>query len=115
MIRISQLKLPCGHSRGELENRVRKTLRLGGGEPLKIVIRKHSIDARKKPQLFDIYTVDADLGIGLNAEKSASRNSAAKTFQQYSRPNTDFPRREARRWKSGLWWSEPGPPGFSAL
>ena len=67
MIRISQLKLPCGHSRGELENRVRKTLRLGGGEPLKIVIRKHSIDARKKPQLFDIYTVDADLGIGLNA------------------------------------------------
>ena len=69
MIRISQLKLPCGHSRGELENRVRKTLRLGGGEPLKIVIRKHSIDARKKPQLFDIYTVDADLGIGLNAEK----------------------------------------------
>ena len=46
MIRISQLKLPCGHSKGELENRVRKTLRLGGGEPLKIVIRKHSIDAR---------------------------------------------------------------------
>ena len=58
MIRISQLKLPCGHSRGDLEGRVRKTLRLGGGEPLRIEIRKHSIDARKKPQLFDIYTVE---------------------------------------------------------
>ena len=58
MIRISQLKLPCGHSREDLEGRVRKTLRLGGGEPLRIEIRKHSIDARKKPQLFDIYTVE---------------------------------------------------------
>ena len=69
MIRISQLKLPCGHSREELQSRVRKTLRLKEGEPLSIIIRKHSVDARKKPQLFDIYTVDADLGIGPAAEK----------------------------------------------
>ena len=64
MIRISQLKLPCGHSREELQSRVRKTLRLKEGEPLSIIIRKHSVDARKKPQLFDIYTVDANRGIG---------------------------------------------------
>ena len=49
MIRISQLKLPCGHSREELQSRVRKTLRLKEGEPLSIIIRKHSVDARKKP------------------------------------------------------------------
>ena len=42
MIRISQLKLPCGHSREELQSRVRKTLRLKEGEPLSIIIRKHS-------------------------------------------------------------------------
>ena len=91
MIRISQLKLPCGHSRGELENRVRKTLRLGGGEPLKIVIRKHSIDARKKPQLFDIYTVDADLGIGLNAEKKRVAKLRSKDISAVQPSEYRFP------------------------
>ena len=91
MIRISQLKLPCGHSRGELENRVRKTLRLGGGEPLKIVIRKHSIDARKKPQLFDIYTVDADLGIGLNAEKKRIAKLRSKDISAVQPSEYKFP------------------------
>ena len=69
MIRISQLKLPCGHSRQDLEGKVRKVLRLKEGEPLRIEIRRHSVDARKKPQLFDIYTVDVDLGIRPDAEK----------------------------------------------
>ena len=91
MIRISQLKLPCGHSKGELENRVRKTLRLGGGEPLKIVIRKHSIDARKKPQLFDIYTVDADLGIGLNAEKKRVAKLRSKDISAVQPSEYRFP------------------------
>ena len=92
MIRISQLKLPCGHSRGDLENRVRKMLRLGGGEPLKIVIRKHSIDARKKPQLFDIYTVDADLGIGLNAEKKRVTKLRSKDISAVQPSEYRFPR-----------------------
>ncbi len=91
MIRISQLKLPCGHSRGELENRVRKTLRLGGGEPLRIEIRKHSIDARKKPQLFDIYTVDADLGIGLNAEKKRVAKLRSKDISAVQPSEYRFP------------------------
>ena len=91
MIRISQLKLPCGHSRGDLENRVRKMLRLGGGEPLKIVIRKHSIDARKKPQLFDIYTVDADLGIGLNAEKKRVTKLRSKDISAVQPSEYRFP------------------------
>ena len=60
MIRISQLKIPCGHSREDLESKVRKTLRLNKGQSLRIEIRKHSVDARKKPQLYDIYTVDAE-------------------------------------------------------
>ena len=91
MIRISQLKLPCGHSRGDLEGRVRKTLRLGGGEPLRIEIRKHSIDARKKPQLFDIYTVDADLGIGLNAEKKRVAKLRSKDISAVQPSEYRFP------------------------
>ena len=91
MIRISQLKLPCGHSRGDLEGRVRKILRLGGGEPLRIEIRKHSIDARKKPQLFDIYTVDADLGIGLSAEKKRIAKLRSKDISVVQPSEYSFP------------------------
>lgn len=91
MIRISQLKLPCGHSSGDLESRVRKTLRLRDGEPLRIVIRKHSIDARKKPQLFDIYTVDADLGIGLNAEKKRIAKLRSKDITAVQPSGYRFP------------------------
>ena len=91
MIRISQLKLPCGHSREDLEGRVRKTLRLGGGEPVRIEIRKHSIDARKKPQLFDIYTVDADLGIGLSAEKKRIAKLRSKDISVVQPSEYSFP------------------------
>ena len=69
MIRIAQLKLACGHSRADLEKRIRKALRLGEDRPLSYEIKRHSIDARKKPQLFNIYTIDADLQMGLKAEK----------------------------------------------
>ena len=69
MIRISQIKLPCGHSREDLEGKIAKTLRLKGGQPLRYEIRRHSVDARKKPQLFDIYTVDVDLGESLSADR----------------------------------------------
>ena len=69
MIRIAQLKLACGHSRADLEKRIRKALRLGENRPLSYEIKRHSIDARKKPQLFNIYTIDADLQMGLKAEK----------------------------------------------
>ena len=69
MIRISQMKLPCGHSREALEGKIAKTLRLRGGQPFRYEIRRHSVDARKKPQLFDIYTVDVDLGGSLSADR----------------------------------------------
>ena len=69
MIRISQIKLPCGHSREELENRIRRALRLRDGDALRYEIRRHSVDARKKPRLFDIYTVDVYTGKGARAER----------------------------------------------
>lgn len=78
MIRISQLKLPCGHSREELENRIHKMLRLKGGQAFRYEIRRHSVDARKKPQLFDIYTVDVDLGAGPKADKKLAARLHSK-------------------------------------
>ena len=91
MIRISQLKIPCGHSREDLESKVRKTLRLNKGQSLRIEIRKHSVDARKKPQLYDIYTVDADLGIGANAEKKLIAKLRSKDISAAEPSKYRFP------------------------
>ena len=91
MIRISQLKLPCGHSSRELENRIRKALRIGSSRPLTYVIRKHSVDARKKPQLFDIYTVDADLGEGPAAEKKLAAKLRSRDITAVSERPYRFP------------------------
>ncbi len=59
MIRISQLKLPAGSSREALKNKIIKTLRIKEHDLLSYEIRKHSLDARKKPELYDVYTIDA--------------------------------------------------------
>ena len=91
MIRISQLKLPCGHSDRELENKIRKILRIGSSRRLFYVIRKHALDARKKPQLFDIYTVDADLGEGAAAERKLAAKLRNRDISVVSEQPYRFP------------------------
>lgn len=56
MIQITQLKLPYYHTAVELENKIRKTLRLSGNQRFTYRIVKKSIDARKKPELFLVYS-----------------------------------------------------------
>ncbi len=56
MIQITQLKLPYHHSAVELENKIRKTLKISQNQKFTYKIVKKSIDARKKPELFLVYT-----------------------------------------------------------
>lgn len=56
MIQITQLKLPYAHSEADLENKIRKTLKLTQNQKLTYRIVKKSIDARKKPELFFVYS-----------------------------------------------------------
>lgn len=58
MLRISQLKLPPDHSREELDHMIRKTLRLPKEQKVSYEIVRQSIDARKKPDIFYVYTVE---------------------------------------------------------
>lgn len=59
MIRISQLKLPVGHSREELLFKAAKALKLQPADILSLTIVKQSVDARKKENgVHYIYTVD---------------------------------------------------------
>lgn len=56
MIQITQLKLPYCHSAADLENKIRKTLKLSEKQKFTYKIVKKSMDARKKPELFWVYT-----------------------------------------------------------
>lgn len=57
MIRINQLKLPIGHSGEELKRQIQKILRLKPDTAFSYKIAKRSIDARKKPDLYYVYSV----------------------------------------------------------
>ncbi len=69
MIRISQLKLKPDHSRDDLENLIRRKLRLREDEAISWKILRQSVDARKKPDLFFIYTVSVSLASPLREQK----------------------------------------------
>ncbi|MCI9023202.1 MAG: FAD-dependent oxidoreductase [Dorea sp.] len=58
MIRISQLKLGVGHTEEALRAKICKLLRIKEDSLLSYTRKKQSLDARKKPQLFYVYTID---------------------------------------------------------
>lgn len=72
MIRISQLKLPPGHSAEALYDRCARTLRIKREQIVELVIRKQSIDARKKPEIWLSYVVDLRIA-GPGEEKCLAR------------------------------------------
>lgn len=58
MIRINQLKLDIHHTEADLKAKVCKVLRIREDALLSCTVRKQSLDARRKPQLSYVYTVD---------------------------------------------------------
>ena len=58
MIRLTQVKLLVNHSDIDLKNKVAKALKISPNAIKSINICKKSIDARKKPELYFIYTLD---------------------------------------------------------
>ena len=60
MIKINQIKLPVGHTEKELHQKVAGMLHLNQ-DTFTYKIVKQSLDARKKPNLFYIYTVHVKL------------------------------------------------------
>ena len=61
MLTLHQVKLPVSHSREELEKKIVKTLKISSQELQSWKIRKQSLDARKKPELHFVYTIDASV------------------------------------------------------
>lgn len=94
MIEIRQISLPQGSDLKALQEKTEKMLHLKQGEILELVILRHSVDARKKPVLFDVYTAGAKLKGGLAEEKKKaarlhSGNIVIHTEETYTFPDPD--------------------------
>ena len=72
MLEIAQIRLPCGTSREELVKKAAKLLRLKE-QNFSLRITRHSVDARKKPELLDVYSVAVDLGNPARERKLAEK------------------------------------------
>ncbi len=86
MIRINQLKLRIGHSFEELERKLIRELRIRPEELLEYHIRKQSIDARKKPDLYFVYTIDVGVRKEQNVLKRSKANIQAMENVEYKIP-----------------------------
>ena len=56
-----QIKLPVTHTQEELEKKILSVLRISREELLSWNIARQSLDARKKPELFFVYTVEVSV------------------------------------------------------
>ena len=61
MIRISQIKLRPDHSPWQLEKAVLKKLNIKSSDLKEMRVIRQSVDARKKPDIFYVYTVDVNV------------------------------------------------------
>lgn len=70
MIRLTQVKLPAEHTPEDLKKKIARLLKLAPESICAIHIRKQSLDARKKPDLFYIYTIDAEISLSSLSEQN---------------------------------------------
>lgn len=87
MLTIQQLKLPVSHSAEELEKKIITTLKIPKEELLSWKIQKQSLDARKKPKLFFVYTIQAEV----RHEKSVLKKVDSKQVMSTTIKSFEYP------------------------
>ena len=90
MLRIGQLKIKTGHTKEELERKVERALGVSREEIRSIEIRKRSIDARKKPEIYYVYTVDVKL-TKVKKEKAILSRRKLKDVSEEKETSYEFP------------------------
>lgn len=87
MIRLNQLKILPGQE-DKLSSHVAKALSVREDEMIQLNIVKKSLDARKKPELFWIYTVDVELKSSANFKRVFKNKnvSSAPELKEYQIP-----------------------------
>ena len=100
MIRISQLKLPLDHTETMLEEKICQKLKIKREDLISWEIHRRSVDARKKPELFFVYTVDVktskDRKIENRLQKVNDKNIMLTEKKEYILPSPGSPKMTER-------------------
>ena len=91
MLRISQLKLPVTHTEEDLKKKIVHTLMCRTEAVQSYEIIKQSLDARKKPELFYVYTVDVKADNEKQLLKMLTRKKSAGNVQLHEAMPYVFP------------------------
>ena len=75
MLIVQQIKLPIDHAPSDLKEKIRKILKLNGNTTFTYKITKRSMDARKKPDLYYVYTCAVDIADEKKVCAKAKNNS----------------------------------------
>ena len=86
MIRITQMKLPVGHTEQQLEKKIARLLR-SGNQSFTYEIRKQSLDARHKDDKKFVYTVD----VKIKNEQQILKKVNDKNIMLTKEKNYSFP------------------------
>lgn len=110
MLRVNQVKIKPGHSDKELRRRTAEILRVRESDILAVNIVRQSIDARKKPEIFYIYSLD----VAVREEGNVCRRFRGKENQvTQSRPVVyGFPRGGRQRLSGPVVIAGMGPAGM---
>ncbi len=93
MIRIGQLKVNVPHTQGDLEQEILKVLKIKQSDLISWELVKQSVDARKKPQIKFVYTVD----VKVKGQESVLRRAKAANIQKAEKKEYHFPKQGSCR------------------
>lgn len=93
MIRIGQLKLKTSHTPEELRQGILKTLKIKESSLISWTIAKRSIDARKKPEIKFVYTIDAKV----KEQDKVLKRAKSVNIQKNEKKNYHFPEKGTHR------------------
>ena len=112
MIRLRDISLPPAHSASQLQYEAARLLRLSPSKIRGVKLVRRSVDARKKPEVRIIYTVDVAVeGSEAKILKHAASKRAAPAPREFYQPPRPRPASESRPVVVGF-----GPAGmFAAL
>ena len=97
MLRITQLALPPDHQTKQLTDKICSILQIGPQDMISMTVRKRSVDARKRPQIVYVYTVDV---VCRNEERILKRLRGKKNVQKAEECTYAAPEVLAGRWKN---------------
>jgi uncharacterized FAD-dependent dehydrogenase len=100
MIRIREIALPPEHNVAQLQYEAARLLKVSNSKVRRIKLVRRSVDARKKPDVKIVYTIDVAVDGNENKilKQSGCKRAAIAPVSYYKPPEPIFPR------KCGLWW-----------